>query len=155
MGRLAIGFAALAVATAPALASAHPDDVAAGFESGDVSDSGSDVDRWRAHLSLDLGSWLRQVPWPRVDPGVVGTRDDIGFVGFQRFGFGFGLGRGFGDMFVVGMHFEYGISRGIQRTPSASTSFVHSCSHAPGSAERSSPSTARARSTGPMRPRRC
>jgi hypothetical protein len=111
------GFAGGLLALVPAAAHAHPDDVPAGFEEGDATDAGSDIDRFVVHLSLDLASWLRQTPWPRAGAGPVGARDDIGFVGFQRFGFGFGIGRGFRDKYVVGMHLEYGISRGIQRTP--------------------------------------
>jgi len=82
---------------------------------------GSDTNRWRAHLGADLGSWVRQTPWPRVEGGPVGSRDHLGFVGFRRLGMNMGLGHGFRDRFVAGLRLGYDISRGVQRSldPSA------------------------------------
>ncbi len=82
---------------------------------------GSDTNRWRAHLGADLGSWVRQTPWPRVQEGPIGSRDHLGFVGFRRLGLGLGLGHGFRDRFVAGLRLGYEISRGVQRSldPSA------------------------------------
>ena len=54
----------------PASASAAPD--------------GSDTNRFRVHLGGELGSWVRQVPWPRSAEGPSGSRDDFGFIGFHR-----------------------------------------------------------------------
>ncbi|MEM6996520.1 MAG: hypothetical protein AAF721_38810, partial [Myxococcota bacterium] len=77
----------------------------------------SDLERFRAHLGLDLANWLRQSPWPRSGAGPVGPRDDPAFLGYRRLGLGFGLGRGFSDVLVAGIRFEYEVTRGMQRTP--------------------------------------
>jgi len=77
---------------------------------------GSDTNRWRAHLGADLGSWVRQTPWPRHLEGPVGSRDHFGFLGFGRLRLGMGLGHGFRDYFVAGLRLDYEISRGIQRS---------------------------------------
>jgi len=86
----------------PASASAAPD--------------GSDTNRFRVHLGGELGSWVRQVPWPRYETGPSGSRDDFGFIGFHRLQLHTGLGYGFRDRFVAGMRIDYEISRGIQRS---------------------------------------
>jgi hypothetical protein len=77
---------------------------------------GSDTNRWRAHLGGDLGSWVRQTPWPRVQEGPTGSRDYLGFIGFRRLNLNMGLGHGFRDHFVVGLRLGYEISRGVQRS---------------------------------------
>ncbi|MCA9710966.1 MAG: hypothetical protein KDK70_34310 [Myxococcales bacterium] len=77
---------------------------------------GSDTNRWRAHLGTDLGSWIRQTPWPRVQEGPVGSRDAFGFVGLHRLALQTGLGHGFRDRFVAGLRLGYEISSGIQRS---------------------------------------
>jgi hypothetical protein len=96
----------------PATASAAPD--------------GSDTNRWRVHLGGDLGSWVRQVPWPRYTEGPSGSRDHFGFIGLRRVQLHSGLGYGFRDRFVAGVRLDYEISRGIQRSlhPSAETRAV-------------------------------
>ncbi len=81
-----------------------------------AAEDGSDTNRWRAHLGADLGSWVRQTPWPRVPDRIAGSRDHFGFVGFRRLRMGMGLGHGFRDRFVAGLHIDYEISRGIQRS---------------------------------------
>lgn len=86
----------------PGLAQAAPD--------------GSDTNRWRAHIGADLGSWVRQTPWPRQPDRIAGSRDHFGFIGFRRLRLGLGMGRGFGDLFVAGVRLDYEISRGIQRS---------------------------------------
>ena len=77
---------------------------------------GSDTNRWRAHVGADLGSWVRQTPWPRRSEGPAGSRDDFGFIGFSRLRLGLGMGHGFSDRFVAGLRLDYEISRGIQRS---------------------------------------
>lgn len=77
---------------------------------------GSDTNRWRAHLGADLGSWVRQTPWPRVQQGPSGSRDHFGFIGFRRLNLNMGLGHGFRDRFVAGLRLGYEISRGVQRS---------------------------------------
>lgn len=81
-----------------------------------AASDGSDTNRWRAHLGADLGSWVRQTPWPRVQEGPSGSRDHFGFVGFRRLGLNLGLGHGFRDRFVAGLRIGYEISRGVQRS---------------------------------------
>lgn len=81
-----------------------------------ASPDGSDTNRWRAHMGADLGSWVRQNPWPRVADGPVGSRDHFGFIGFRRLRLGLGVGHGFGDRFVAGLRLDYEISRGVQRS---------------------------------------
>lgn len=76
---------------------------------------GSDTDQWRAHLGAELGSWVRQVPWPRYTEGPSGSRDHFGPIGYRRLQLHTGLGRGFGKRFVAGLRLDYEISRGIQR----------------------------------------
>lgn len=97
---LALGLAAATLGPAPAWAA--PD--------------GSDTNRWRAHLGGDLGSWVRQTPWPRYTEGPSGSRDDFGFIGLRRLQLHGGLGHGFRDYFVAGLRLDYEISRGIQRS---------------------------------------
>ncbi|MCX4242677.1 hypothetical protein [Paraliomyxa miuraensis] len=77
---------------------------------------GSDTNRYRAHLGADLGSWVRQTPWPRTADGPTGSRDDFGFIGLRRLQLHGGLGHGFRDRFVAGLRLDYEISRGIQRS---------------------------------------
>jgi hypothetical protein len=77
---------------------------------------GSDTNRWRAHLGGELGSWVRQTPWPRYAEGPSGSRDHFGFIGLRRLQLHTGLGHGFRDRFVVGLRLGYEISRGIQRS---------------------------------------
>jgi len=77
----------------------------------------SDLDRFRAHFGLDLVGWVRQTPWPRFVEGAPGPRDDAAALGYRRFGLGFGLGHGFADAVVVGVRFEYELTRNLQRTP--------------------------------------
>lgn len=77
----------------------------------------SDLNRFRAHLGLDLVGLIRQTPWPRFGAGPVGPRDDAAALGYRRLGLGFGLGRGFADVVVIGVNFEYEITRGLTRTP--------------------------------------
>lgn len=86
-----------------------------------ASPDGSDTNRWRAHLGADLGSWVRQTPWPHTANGPTGSRDDFGFIGLRRLQLQGGLGHGFRDRFVAGVRLDYEISRGIQRSldPSA------------------------------------
>lgn len=77
----------------------------------------SSLDRFRVHLGYDLANWLRQTPWPRFGgEDTVGPRDDAAVLGYRRMGIGFGLGHGFGDRIVTGLHFQYELTRGIQRT---------------------------------------
>lgn len=76
---------------------------------------GSDTNRWRAHLGADLGSWVRQVPWPRTAEAS-GSRDHFRFLGHQRLLLHGGLGHGFRDVLVAGLCLDYEISRGIQRS---------------------------------------
>jgi hypothetical protein len=82
---------------------------------------GSDTNRWRAHVGGELGSWVRQVPWPRYETGPSGSRDHFGFIGLRRLQLHTGIGHGFGNRFVAGVRIGYEISRGIQRSldPSA------------------------------------
>lgn len=77
---------------------------------------GSDTNQWRAHLGAELGSWVRQAPWPRVAMGPSDDRDDFGFIGLRRLSLSGGLGHGFRDRFVAGLRLGYEISRGIQRS---------------------------------------
>src|SRR5690606_39576524 len=77
---------------------------------------GSNTNRWRTHLGAELGSWVRQTPWPRLAGGVTGSRDHFGFIGLRRLQLHTGLGRGFRDRFVAGLRLDYEISRGIQRS---------------------------------------
>lgn len=77
---------------------------------------GSDTDRWRAHVGTDLGSWVRQTPWPRQPDAIATSRDYFGFIGFRRFRLGLGLGHGFGERFVAGLRLDYEISGGIARS---------------------------------------
>jgi hypothetical protein len=77
---------------------------------------GSDTNQWRAHLGGELGSWVRQVPWPLHAAGFVGSRDHLGPIGLRRLQLHTGLGRGFRDRFVTGLRLDYEISRGIQRS---------------------------------------
>ncbi|MCH9686417.1 MAG: hypothetical protein K0V04_33600 [Deltaproteobacteria bacterium] len=81
-----------------------------------AAEDGSDTNRWRVHLGADLGSWVRQTPWPRVPDRIAGSRDHFGFIGLRRLHLGMGIGHGFRDRFVAGLHLQYEISRGIQRT---------------------------------------
>lgn len=76
----------------------------------------SDLDRWRAHLAVDLVGWVRHAPWPREGSGPVGPSDGIGVPGGSRFALGFGIGHGFADRLVVGLNLEYEATRGLQRT---------------------------------------
>lgn len=103
---LALGLG-LAMLGPAATASAYPD--------------GSDTNRWRIHLGGELGSWVRQVPWPRYTTGPSGSRDHFGPIGYRRLQLHSGLGYGFRDRFVAGLRLDYEISRGIQRSldPSA------------------------------------
>jgi hypothetical protein len=82
---------------------------------------GSDTNRWRVHLGGELGSWVRQVPWPRYTEGPSGSRDYFGPIGYRRLQLHTGFGYGFRDRFVAGMRLDYEISRDIQRSldPSA------------------------------------
>jgi hypothetical protein len=82
---------------------------------------GSDTNRWRVHLGGELGSWVRQTPWPRYAEGPSGSRDNFGFIGLHRLQLHTGLGHGFRDRFVAGVRLDYEISRGVQRSlaPSA------------------------------------
>lgn len=77
---------------------------------------GSDTNRWRIHLGGELGSWVRQVPWPRYTEGPSGSHDDFSFIGYRRLQLHSGLGYGFRDRFVAGLRLDYEISRGIQRS---------------------------------------
>lgn len=98
---LALGLG-LAMLGPAASASAYPD--------------GSDTNQWRLHLGGELGSWVRQVPWPRYTEGPSGSRDHFGPIGYRRLQLHTGIGRGFRDRFVVGVRLGYEISRGIQRS---------------------------------------
>lgn len=82
---------------------------------------GSDTNQWRVHLGGELGSWVRQVPWPRYAEGPSGSRDYFGPIGYRRLQLHTGVGRGFRDRFVAGVRLDYEISRGVQRAldPSA------------------------------------
>lgn len=77
---------------------------------------GSDTNQWRVHLGGELGSWVRQTPWPRYAEGPSGSRDHFGFIGLRRLQLHTGLGHGFRDRFVAGLRVGYEISRGIQRS---------------------------------------
>lgn len=77
---------------------------------------GSDTNRWRVHLGGELGSWVRQTPWPRYEEGPSGSRDHFGFIGLRRLQLHSGVGRGFRDVLVVGLRMDYEISRAIQRS---------------------------------------
>jgi hypothetical protein len=77
---------------------------------------GSDTNRWRVHLGGELGSWVRQTPWPRYTEGPSDGRDHFRPIGYQRLQLHSGLGRGFRDVLVVGLRMDYEISRGIQRS---------------------------------------
>jgi hypothetical protein len=77
---------------------------------------GSDTNRWRAHLGGDLGSWVRQTPWPRYAEGPSGSRDTFGFIGLRRLQLHSGIGHGFRDHLVAGIRLDYEISRGVQRS---------------------------------------
>ena len=77
----------------------------------------SSLDRFRAHLELDLVNWIRQTPWPRFVDGAPGPRDDPAAVGYRRLGLGFGIGHGFADTVVLGVRFEYELTRNLQRVP--------------------------------------
>lgn len=101
-GRMARLGVLAAVLLGPAAAQAAPD--------------GSDTNQWRAHLGAELGSWVRQVPWPRFAEGPSGSRDYFGPIGFRRLQLHTGLGHGFRDRFVAGLRLDYEISRGIQRS---------------------------------------
>ncbi len=89
---------------------------ALGSVTAQAAPDGSDTNRWRAHLGGELGSWVRQTPWPRYAVGPAGSKDDLTFVGFRRLQLHGGLGRGFRERFVVGLRLDYEISRGVQRS---------------------------------------
>ena len=119
---MTLGGVCLAVATAgPALASERKPGVdprQSGLDVAFVPDPPrSDLDRFRVHLGADLAGWIRQTPWPGAGPDVAGPRDDAAFLGYRRLGLHFGLGHGFADRFVVGVDFEYELTRGLSRTP--------------------------------------
>lgn len=77
---------------------------------------GSDTNQWRVHIGGELGSWVRQVPWPRYTEGPSGSRDYLGPIGFRRLQLHTGIGHGFRDRFVAGLRIGYEISRDVQRS---------------------------------------